>query len=551
MNQRQRFIKKIAYACVIAALLLPLSWLSQPATTASQGGKLAQMRKAHHLSQATLGEIDPASETIKLATLGMRGVAANILWQKAHDYEKREDWVGLSATLEQIVRLQPNFITVWIYQGWNLSYNISVQFDDYRDRYYWVIRGIDFLNEGTTYNEKEPRLTSEIGWMIGHKIGRADERLQYRRLFRDDDDFHGSRTRDKRDNWLVGREYMLRAQAWVDQEGLPVKGKSPLLFHSQPVMCLISYAEALEEEGTFGEVAKAGWRKAADAWEQFSNRDLPTQYNVFIRLGDKERFDQQAEEALAKLEKMIPQGLREKIFTEKLAALTLQEREAYEAAREDRTPEQVKTVYSIEGKLWISHIEIADRIPGEDHIGALEAAEEAAYAEFMSNTIAGERDIINYDYWRRRCLVEPQDKTLEARKKIYDADQAFSAADIEEAHRLYVAGLETWREVLDANKFLVEDASHVEELAYSISNFNSLLHQLDQPFPDPFILQDVLDANERFTGVTFPGAQQSTPEPEESAEEANESTESGEPNEAETPVEDTTTPSDDVPQPSP
>ena len=31
MSQRQRFIRKIVYACVIAALLLPLSWLSQPA----------------------------------------------------------------------------------------------------------------------------------------------------------------------------------------------------------------------------------------------------------------------------------------------------------------------------------------------------------------------------------------------------------------------------------------------------------------------------------------------------------------------------------------
>ena len=73
MNQRQRFIRKIIYAVAIAALLLPLSWLSQPATTQSDGGVLAQMREEHHLSQADLGEIDPTSETIKLATLGMRG----------------------------------------------------------------------------------------------------------------------------------------------------------------------------------------------------------------------------------------------------------------------------------------------------------------------------------------------------------------------------------------------------------------------------------------------------------------------------------------------
>ena len=71
MSPRQRFNRKIVYACLIAALLLPLSWLSQPETTETKGGVLAQMRSEHQLSQAQLGEIDPASETIKLATLGI------------------------------------------------------------------------------------------------------------------------------------------------------------------------------------------------------------------------------------------------------------------------------------------------------------------------------------------------------------------------------------------------------------------------------------------------------------------------------------------------
>jgi hypothetical protein len=508
MNQRARFIRKIVYACAIAALLLPLSWLSQPATTRSEGGVLAQMRHQHKLSQATLGEIDPASETIKLATLGMRGVAANILWEKANDYRKREDWVGLSATLEQIAKLQPNFISVWIYQGWNLSYNISVEFDDFRDRYYWVIRGIDFLKEGTAYNDKEPRLTSEIGWTIGHKIGRADEHRQYRKLFREDDDFHGSRPRTQRDNWLVGREYLLQAERWVDNEGLTVKGKSPLLFHSHPVMCLISYAEALEEEGTFGEVAKNAWRKAADAWEQFSQRDLPTQYNIFIRLADQEMFARRAADARAELDRLTPQGLREKMHEEKLATLSAEEREAYDSPADLRNQEQRALMYGVESRLEIAHLELADRITGEDRAAALKAAEEATQADFMVQTIDGERDVLNYGYWRRRCDLEPQDATLEARKFIYDADQAFTAAQLLKSRELYNAGLKKWREVLDANKFLVEDANFVDELSYSIANYNSLLHQLDEKFPEPFVLQDVLDSNERITGRAFPGAPQ-------------------------------------------
>ncbi|NIL99325.1 MAG: hypothetical protein GTO62_20065, partial [Planctomycetales bacterium] len=71
----------------------------------------------------------------------MRGVAANILWEKVHRYKKRKDWTNLAAAVNQITTLQPNFISVWIFQAWNLSYNVSVEFEDVRDRYQWVIKG--------------------------------------------------------------------------------------------------------------------------------------------------------------------------------------------------------------------------------------------------------------------------------------------------------------------------------------------------------------------------------------------------------------------------
>ena len=44
-------------------------------------------------------------------------------------------------------------------------------------------------------------------------------------------------------------------------------------------MGLINYAEALEDDGTYGEVAKNAWRKAADGWHEFGAREMPTTYN--------------------------------------------------------------------------------------------------------------------------------------------------------------------------------------------------------------------------------------------------------------------------------
>ena len=240
MTSRNAFWRKIILGILIGVLLIPLYWLSNPATNAAKGAKgspggvLARLRTDNKLSQANLGQIDPTSVTIKLSTLGLRGVAANILWEKAIDYQMKKDWANRGATLNQITKIQPNFINVWINQSWNLSYNISREFDDYRERYRWVIKGFEFLQQGMAYNEHEPRLWYEMGRMTSQKVGKADENVQYRRLLRKDDDFRDSlpakilNPSDNRysplipagmyagmiDNWLLGKTWYKEAINW-------------------------------------------------------------------------------------------------------------------------------------------------------------------------------------------------------------------------------------------------------------------------------------------------------------------------------------------------
>ena len=120
-----------------------------------------------------------------------------------------------------------------------------------------MTRGIDFLREGTRYNPEEPVLFWELGWTFGHKVGKADEYVQYRRLFSEDEDLHNRLREDnlmiddalgpegKPDNWLVGREWFRQAEEIVDR-GVPIRGrlvgdndtikrgKTPLIFHSHP-----------------------------------------------------------------------------------------------------------------------------------------------------------------------------------------------------------------------------------------------------------------------------------------------------------------------------
>ena len=88
MSENKSFYRKIVYVVLLAILLFPISYLGAPATVDDDGGKLALVRQEAELGQSNLGAIDPASETIRMATLGLRGIAVSMLWNKANDYKK-------------------------------------------------------------------------------------------------------------------------------------------------------------------------------------------------------------------------------------------------------------------------------------------------------------------------------------------------------------------------------------------------------------------------------------------------------------------------------
>ena len=112
-------------------------------------------------------------------------------------------------------------------------------------------------------------MISELGWFIGNKIGRADEKVEYRRLFKADDDFQNSfhdgnpPPPEQRDNWIVSRREYEESISVVDDKKKSIGQKNPTTYFAAPAMSQINYSEAIEEEGTFGEKARAAWRTAA------------------------------------------------------------------------------------------------------------------------------------------------------------------------------------------------------------------------------------------------------------------------------------------------
>ena len=484
----------LAALIAIAVLLVPLSALSQPADSTNAGGLLARLRAKFGLSQANLGEVDPTSETMRFATLGLKNIAVTLLWDRANHYKKVEDWANLSATLEQMTKLQPNFYSVWDFQAHNLSYNISVEFDDYRDRYAWVMKGIEFLRQGISFNTREPRLLGRMGWFIGQKIGKSDEKVQFRKLFKADDDFHDrddpDRTLPERDNWLVAREKYRAGQALADR-GAPLK-TTPLIFHSEPMMTSINHARALEEDGEFGPAAKDGWKLANEELGRFAERDIPTSWGVPIQLRLREAEEKRAAQLAADLEQLLP-GQFAAAQQNRKDALTADQKAAIETPALDRTEAQQQAAAAAESQLLVTWKSVARQAPADVRAKAEDLAREYTEAQERATMIDRYRDIVNFDFWRATCEAEVTEPALEARESTWRADKEFEAARLQSAKQAYEQSFAAWRKVLDASKVLREDPLTADDIVEVIDRYRKLLEQLDEPFPSPFVLQDVID----------------------------------------------------------
>jgi hypothetical protein len=260
------------------------------------------------------------------------------------------------------------------------------------------------------------------------------------------------------------------------------------------------YAAALEKEGTFGEEAKTAWAEAAAEWLRFGDDDIPTGYTrissdepVMMHLNDLAMHEEAAKNILAQLEALQP-GLRDKIIAEKRAALTDAQRKALDIPADKRSGKDHELAMQAEQAVWVAHDEVARRLTGQKlKEKGLQLAREANEHEQLAASIRRDRDTVNFINWLQRAKMEQSDEMLDARRLIFQGDRAYAEGSLLPAGQAYRQGLEAWRKVLDAHRDLISDQTTGEELVEAIRHYRRILKALDTPFPDPFILQDVLD----------------------------------------------------------
>src|SRR5207247_819817 len=136
------------------------------------------------LREITRGENpELLGSTLRLLLTGSRGAAVTILWKAAIDKQMMNEWNELELIVRSLTKLQPHFLTPWLFQSWNLAYNVSVESDRIRDKYFYMVQGIELLAEGERQNRNNPDLRFNMGFYNQHKIGLSDESNTLRCLY--------------------------------------------------------------------------------------------------------------------------------------------------------------------------------------------------------------------------------------------------------------------------------------------------------------------------------------------------------------------------------
>jgi hypothetical protein len=451
MNTSSNFNRKLIYGiiivCIFGVMFPYTNWL-------------AEEKKRRDLGEAAIGQIDTGSFMMKLFLLGgFRGIVADILWLRAEEQKKDHDWDRLKSTVELITKLQPHFLSIWTFQGWNLAYNVSVEWDAPEDKYIWIKGGIKFLEEGVAKNKRSPDLIWDTAWTYYHKIGFSDESIILRRLFYDDEDLAFKTYEDPKsgqpveakDNFKLGYGWFGRAIKLVDDGAARVAGGTvseiryvdatpqrkgrpdDIAFRSMPAHAQTRYAAGLEKmsiygiEATFGEVAKNEWNNARIDWDELGE-------HVFMSFNEVLRDGKMVRDKVKLIDACDPERMK-----------AMPENQAHWTNR------------------W--------------------------------------SDQMNYRYWRERCIAEGNSKAVEARQLFYEGTKAYKTGDFPVAAEKFKQGLAVWKAVLDDYPAYRDDDLNKRETGQIVKRYKRVLVQNLTPIPDDLPFKEHLRLVEGDTTV--------------------------------------------------
>jgi len=197
------------FAAILGLFTLSMLWrgtIPIPLSTARASGPTAINRTAEKVASRTIlnqslnlglreleeGEQELEGSAFRLALVGSRGLVVAYLWNSTIEAQKRNDFHKMEGLIRQVTQLQPHFITPWIFQSWNITYNVSVEMQGSGDMYFYIASGIELLAEGERRQGKteadgrrlgSPDMRYSIAFYYQNKFGVSDNVEVLRCLF--------------------------------------------------------------------------------------------------------------------------------------------------------------------------------------------------------------------------------------------------------------------------------------------------------------------------------------------------------------------------------
>lgn len=127
--------------------------------------------------------LENAPPSLAFATVAMgafRGLVVDILWMRAEKLKNEGQFFDAKQLADWITTLQPRFGSVWVFQAWNMAYNISVAIPASQpdQRWKWVKNGYELLRDkGIEINPHNIEIYQELAFIFQHKIGSVTDEV--------------------------------------------------------------------------------------------------------------------------------------------------------------------------------------------------------------------------------------------------------------------------------------------------------------------------------------------------------------------------------------
>lgn len=155
--------KRVLYL-VLAALLFGAAGRMLP--------RLAQERVDTRLTvRETIKGVPPSYALADGLLGGFRSFLITALWNRGQEKKQAGQYYEMVDIYKIISTLEPNYPSTWANMAWDLSYNVSAEFnEDPQERLYWYMTGINMLrNEAVRHNPRAARLYFELSWLFYNK----------------------------------------------------------------------------------------------------------------------------------------------------------------------------------------------------------------------------------------------------------------------------------------------------------------------------------------------------------------------------------------------